>query len=200
MAGVVLVALMAAAGHAVERPALGVARVSPLPDGWLRIEVRWAGVRAPRLRLAPVCAGDDGTSPALGVRLALDARRRRAALDVRDDLAWLTDRRTAPCAATALAVEMLDGPHVVARAPVPVVLPPPYPPAALPAPPAPPPGAVAVAKERSRGPVADSTAAGVRWTLAPHVALGLAYERTTLGRPVPRDVGNGVRTSLRVAF
>jgi hypothetical protein len=197
---VIALALSAGPALAAGAPSLTVTRVTPLASGAVRIGVAWRGVATPRLRVTPVCPEGDAANHALGARIVRDRRRRRATVEIRDDLAWLTDRRTAPCLTTGLAVELLDGEHVIARAPVPVVLPPPYPPPPLPAEPSAPAAGVGVAKERVAAPNAETSAAGLHWRLGSHVALGLTYERTTLGRPLPRDVGNGIRTSLRLGF
>jgi hypothetical protein len=84
---------------------------------------------------------------------------------------------------------------------VPVALPPAYPPPVLadtrPHEDAP---RLGFATDGRTGPEARSAEAGLRWSLDEHVAVGLSFERTTLGHAVPLDPGNGFRTSVRIGF
>ena len=200
LAGVVAGPLAADAAAVPAR--VTVTSVTPARPGWLRVAVRFDGTRRPLLRLVPDCRTATPGTSVVGAQVTVAAARRQAFLDVPDDLAWLTDSRRQPCEVTGLAVEMVRGQTVVARAPVPVTLPPAYPPPPLPA------SAraredvprLAFATAKRGAPEASSAEAGILWSLDQHVGVAVSFERTDLGTTVPHDSGNGIRTSLRFGF
>ncbi len=178
---------------------LSVTRVAPVRPGWTRVALRYDAKGVPGFRVTPTCASPLGARWTIAATVRVVPGRRQARLDLRDDLAWLADRRLR-CEPTGLEVQMLRGRTVIARARLPVTLP------AAPAPPEPAPvqdplaRRLHLAADKRFGPQAQTSEAGVTWSLGEHTALELSYQSTVVGRTVPRDVDNGVRTGVRVGF
>src|SRR5262245_1339856 len=95
LAGVVAGALATDAAAVPAR--ITVTSVTPARPGWLRVAVRFDGDRRPILRLVPECRTPSPATSVVGAQVTLAAARRKAFLDVPDDLAWLTDSRRQPC-------------------------------------------------------------------------------------------------------
>jgi hypothetical protein len=178
-----------------------VTEVERLDSGPVRIGVRYTAADTPSFRLVPVCptpSPDDWVLPAT-VRTA--PARGRATLETHDDLTALVERRV-PCRATGLAVEMLRGDVVVARADVPNALPPPREFVPLPPPPAVDrePSRLGLAGQKYKAPQTRMSQAGVTWSLTNRVSLLLSYERTAYGPTMARDHDDGIVTGVKLGF
>src|SRR5213592_3269593 len=100
MVGRKVLLLAAVAGVASEAAAatLTVTKVERLPAGSVRIGVRYAAPDAPSFRLVPVCRARVSADWVVATTVSLVPARRRATLEMQDDLRWLVDRRL-PCRA-----------------------------------------------------------------------------------------------------
>jgi hypothetical protein len=180
-------------------PRVTVTAVEQSRPGWFRIVARYEATGRPAFRITPTCGAGRGERWVVGALVRVVPRPRRAIVDVRDDLGWLAEWTTR-CGPVGLALEMVQDGKVVAVAPLP--LDPPVPVVELP--PAPPagdePARLAFTKRKFGTPDAQTSEAGVSVAVSPRVAVQLGYARTALGRSVPHDVDNGVRTSVRLGF
>ena len=178
-----------------------VTEVERLDSGPVRIAVRYAAADAPSFRLVPVCgtpSPDDWVVPAT---VTTAPAHGRVTLETHDDLAWLVERRV-PCRATGLAVEMLRGDVVVARAYVPNALP--VPREFVPLPPPPPveqeSSRLGIAGQKDKAPQTRMSQAGVTWSVTNRVSLLLSYERTAYGPTMARDHDDGILTGVKLGF
>jgi len=195
----VLAALAAAApAQAGAVATLAVTSVDRSQPGVVRIAVRYDGSRRPSFRLTPTCGGRGEWVVAAAVTTT--PARKQALVELRDDLAWLTDRRLA-CEARGLAVQMLDGTRVVASAEVPIEIPAPR---ALTAAPPPPPEplvpSLGVVGRKLRSPQTKMSEAGLTWSLSDHLTFNLSYERTAYAPMMPRDHDDGILTGVKLGF
>jgi len=176
---------------------VGVDRSHP---GVVRIAVHWHRGRAPSFRLSPACgvAAEDWV---IASTVTVVPRRRRAVLELSDDLAWLGDRRL-PCQARALTVQMLQGNRVVASAKVPIDIPAPRLFTAAPPPPLLDPVAprLGFVGRKLQAPQTRMSEAGVTWSVSKHVTLNLSYERTGYAPVMSRDHDDGILTGVKVGF
>jgi len=201
MAGRIVGLVVALGMLATRAPAatVSVDTVERPGPGSLRIGVRWAGNGAPAFRLVPVCRAPDRADRVVVATVTVVAARMRAILETHDELAWLVDR---PCRATGLAVEMLRGRDVVARADVPLALPAPR---EFVAPPPPPPLArepsrLGVAGVKFKAPQTRMSQAAVTWSLTDRVSFQLSYERTAYAPTMAKDHDDGILTGLKLKF
>jgi len=196
----VVAALAAAVPARVNAAAtIAVSSVDHSHPGLVLIAVRYDGSsRRPGFRLAPACStpGDWVVASTVSV----EPEPRRAVLEVRGDLGWLTDRRL-PCQARGLNVEMLAGTQVVARAEVPLDIPAPR--ALVAAPPPPPERAVprlGFVGHKLRAPQTKTSEAGLTWAVSERVTLNLSYERTAYAPLMPQDHDDGILTGVKLGF
>ena len=203
MVGRKVLLLAALAGFASEAAAatVSVTTVERLPVGSLRIGVRYVAQDPPSFRLVPICRAPASADWIVATTVRTVPERRQATLETGDDLAWLVDRRL-PCRATGLAVEMLRGKVVVARADVPIALPAPR--EFVPPPPPPPlaqePSRLRVAGQKYKAPQTRMSQAGVTWSLTDRVSLQLSYERTAYAPTMARDHDDGIVTGVKLGF
>jgi len=197
----VLAALAAALPARVEAAGtLAVTNVDRSQPGVVRIAVRYRGGPSPSFRLTPTCGTTVPGDWVVASTVNVDPVRRRAVLELRDDLGWLGERRL-PCQARGLTIEMLEESRVIASAEVPMDIPAPR---ALTAPPPPPPGPVmprlGVVGFKLRAPQTKMSEAGITWSVSNRVTLNLTYERTAYAPLMPQDHDNGVLTGIKVGF
>lgn len=179
---------------------LKVAAVERPRPGWMRIVARYRGPARAGFRVTPVCGSARGQHWVVASVVHVFPRERRAVIELRDDLGWLTDWQ-ARCTPSGLKLEMVDRGQVLAMEALPVTVTFPSvlalePPVASPAPPS----RVGLAKRKLVTPESQTSEAGLSFVLNSRLALQLGYARTAFGRTMPRDTDNGVRTSLRVGF
>ena len=196
-----LLAALGALATEAAAATVSVTQVERLRPGSLRIGVRYAAKDVPSFRLVPVCRPPASADWVVAATVSIVPARQRATLETQDDLAWLVDRRL-PCHATGIAVEMLRGTVVVARADVPVALPPPR--EFVPPPPPPPlahdPSRLGVAGLKYKAPQTRMSQAGVTWSLTDRVSLQLSYERTAYAPTMAKDHDDGILTGVKLGF
>jgi len=198
---VLLLAVLAGLATEAAAATVSVTRVERLPPESLRIGVSYAAQDPPSFRLVPVCHAAASAEWVVAATVRTVPAHGEATLETHDDLAWLVDRRH-PCRATGLAVEMLRGKVVVARADVPMALPAPreFVPPPPPAPLAQEPSRLGVAGQKYKAPQTRMSQAGVTWSLTDRVSLQLSYERTAYAPTMARDHDDGIVTGVKLGF